>query len=294
MPIDDALREELLAMAAEDQDARLAGRRDPYGSPAVTRMVAVDDRDLARFREIVSQHGWPGSSLVGEDGARAAWLLAQHADFDIAFQRRCLELLEAAVDEGEASRADLAYLTDRVLVHEGRPQRFGTQFTQVGESLEPQPIEDEERVDERRLDVGLPPLSASRQTMEAQASRWAPAPHHSEVLEEAPEPLPARAQDALGHAAALLPDVLAVYFVVERRTWSDGRSQRVRRLLLVVRDAPHNGPVPSDHTRSIVAEMAAALTSDGEQVDVAIGLAAPQFLRDARARGSLLWSRDSP
>jgi hypothetical protein len=41
--------------------------------------------------------------LVGEDGAHAAWLLAQHADRDPAFQRRCLDLLTQAVAGREAS-----------------------------------------------------------------------------------------------------------------------------------------------------------------------------------------------
>ena len=65
--------------------------------------------------------------MVGA-AADAAWLMAQHAIHDPEFQRECLGLLEAAVWQGEASPRNLAYLTDRVLVHEGRPQRYGTQF----------------------------------------------------------------------------------------------------------------------------------------------------------------------
>jgi hypothetical protein len=180
-----------------------------------------------------------------------------------------------------------------VLVHEGKPQRFGTQFRQVGESFEPQPIEDEERVDERRLDAGLPALSTSSQTMEADASSWRSRPHHrAEVLDEAPEPLPAGVQDAIGRAASALADVLAVYLVAERRTWPNGRSQRVRMLQLVVRGPPENESLPSDRTRSIVTEMAAALACGGQQVDVAIGFAAPRFVPVVQARGSLLWSRE--
>lgn len=292
MPIDDGLREELLAMAADDQDARtLADNAEPA---SITRLLAVDATNLQRLREIVAKHGWPGSSLVGEDGAGAAWLLAQHADSDVAFQRRCLALLEAAVAEGEASRAHLAYLTDRVLVNERRPQRFGTQFRQVGESFEPQPIDDAEHVDERRLDAGLPPLETYRQTMERAASEWPAQPHfRAEALDEAPQPLPAGVLDAVRAAAAALPDVLAVYLVAERRTWPDGHSQRVRTLQLVVRDAPEDEPLPSDRLNPIVAEIAAALARGGQQVDVAIGFAAPRFVPVLQARRSLLWSRES-
>jgi hypothetical protein len=56
-------------------------------------VATVDADNLAWLKEVVAEVGWPGQSMVGEDGAHAAWLLAQHADQDPAFQRRCLELL---------------------------------------------------------------------------------------------------------------------------------------------------------------------------------------------------------
>src|SRR3546814_2120205 len=79
---------------------------------------AVDVSNQERLAEIFDEHGWPGWSLVGEDGSTAAWAIVQHADLDLDFQRRGLAMLEAAVDAGDASPGDLAYLTDRVLVAE--------------------------------------------------------------------------------------------------------------------------------------------------------------------------------
>ena len=45
-------------------------------------------------------------------------------------------------------------------MNEGRPQRYGTQVGDVqdGEPV-PWPIEEPNRVDERRAEIGLPPLS---------------------------------------------------------------------------------------------------------------------------------------
>src|SRR5205085_1172028 len=80
--------------------------------------------------------GWPGKSLVGVDGANAAWLLVQHADQGRAFQKRCLPLLEAAVKKGEATGVQLAYLSDRVRVGAGEKQVYGTQFRTVDGKLE--------------------------------------------------------------------------------------------------------------------------------------------------------------
>jgi|HubBroStandDraft_3_1064219.scaffolds.fasta_scaffold71532_2 hypothetical protein len=48
--------------------------------------------------------GWPGRTLVGEDGAQAAWLLAQHADHNPDLQRAFLDALRDAVARGELPR----------------------------------------------------------------------------------------------------------------------------------------------------------------------------------------------
>jgi hypothetical protein len=58
---------------------------------------------MSRMRDIVDAHGWPGYSLVGEDGCRAVGFIVQHAILDHALQRRCLDLLTEAVAGGEAA-----------------------------------------------------------------------------------------------------------------------------------------------------------------------------------------------
>jgi hypothetical protein len=148
-------------MAEADQAARRNVVLDDQDT--IAAMQAVDRANTARLREIVSAGGWPGQSLVGPDGAHAAWLLAQHAD--PAFQEVCLPLLERAVEEGEATASELAYLTDRVLVHRGEPQLYGTQFRIRDGSAEPLPIADEETLDRRRADAGLEPFATHRARM---------------------------------------------------------------------------------------------------------------------------------
>jgi hypothetical protein len=155
--VNRALRDELLAMAEGDQAFR---RRWRELTPDENRLEY--ERELARSAraaELVAAHGWPGRSLVGDDGASAIWLLVQHADHDVELQERCLELLRSAVEAGEASPRDLAFLTDRVCVNRGRPQVYGTQFFGEGESYGPRPIEDAERLDERRAAAGLEPFA---------------------------------------------------------------------------------------------------------------------------------------
>jgi hypothetical protein len=150
---DKALHDEIVSMEADDQ--RVRQRPATAMSPQdLERMRLVDDAHEKRMRAIVAERGWPGTSLVGEDGAHIAWLIVQHCSID--FQEACLPLLEKAAAAGQASPADRAYLLDRVLMRRGRPQVYGTQF--MGNRL--WVLDDPAHVDERRRSVGLGPLAA--------------------------------------------------------------------------------------------------------------------------------------
>jgi hypothetical protein len=165
---DPKLQHELLERLKADQAVREAMvKAGPGRHPEIAeRMSAVDRENTARLKTIVAAHGWPGRSLVGESAANAAFLLVQHADLDLPFQEKCLPLLEAAVKKGDATGQELAYLTDRVLLAQGRPQRYGTQFAPQNGKLVPRPIEDAAHVDERRRAIGLFPLDEYRQKLE--------------------------------------------------------------------------------------------------------------------------------
>jgi hypothetical protein len=150
----DSLRARLLELARADQAVRdVPNIADSMQDAAFTRrMAARDAADSAALRAIIDRHGWPGRSLVGADGASAAWLIAQHVG---GLQHEVLRLMQAQ-PPGEVSPTDLAMLEDRVLVSDGRPQRYATQLTWANEF---NPIEDIAHLDARRAEAGLPPLS---------------------------------------------------------------------------------------------------------------------------------------
>jgi uncharacterized protein (TIGR03067 family) len=169
---DPGLRKELLARMKADQDFRHEveerfGSRHPIRTEEgkrefqalIEKGKAVDRDNTAWLKGVVDKHGWPGKSLVGSDGALAAFLLVQHADLDPAFQKKCLGLMAEAVKNKEASPANLAYLTDRVALKERGVQVYGTQLRVEEGGVRPAPIEDEANVDRRRQEVGLPPLA---------------------------------------------------------------------------------------------------------------------------------------
>ncbi|MFI7465980.1 DUF6624 domain-containing protein [Nonomuraea sp. NPDC049646] len=156
--MNDELRAELLERMRRDQEVRLSlPRSGPVSEDLMERWTTVDADNTAYLKQVIDEHGWPGRDLVGDEGAQAAWLLAQHADHDLAFQQRCLELLRDAVGQGQAAPRHLAYLVDRVRVGEGRPQVFGTQYHAPDGVFQPRPIEDRDRLDERRAEAGLEP-----------------------------------------------------------------------------------------------------------------------------------------
>ena len=73
--------------------------------------------------------------------------------------------MQTLVEIDEVSPQNVAYLTDRVLCNEGKPQIYGTQFYLVDGNPQPRPIEDGENVDKRRLRIGLPTLDEYREIM---------------------------------------------------------------------------------------------------------------------------------
>lgn len=155
--VNEQLRQEILAMLAEDQAMRNSG---VWNSE-------IDEKNTERMKHIIEQYGWPTESLVGPEASSAAWVLTQHADHDLEFQKAALQLLEAAASQGEAQKQDVAFLTDRVRVHSGQSQIFGTQFYADAQgNFCPRPIADMEKLDERRAAYGLEPFDEYRNHME--------------------------------------------------------------------------------------------------------------------------------
>jgi hypothetical protein len=176
--MDNALHDELLAMRAEDLHVRAELlERGELGDGYNPFMRQVHERNASRLKKIIAAHGWPGRSLVGEDGSNAAWLIAQHAIGDPAFQRACATAIEESVAKSEAPLAQLAFLVDRIRFFEGRPQIYGTQFLwDASGEMNPWPIEDSDRVDERRRRAGLNTFAERTREIREQATREGDAP----------------------------------------------------------------------------------------------------------------------
>jgi hypothetical protein len=159
--VNEQLRKELVGMRDEDRRVRQelldSGQ---LGGPYVPRMEEVHQRNAARLRELIEQHGWPAEDIAGKDGAEAAWFIAQHAVGEPQFQRQALRLLLICAVEGRAPRWHAAYLEDRIAMQGGRPQRFGTQWINDSRDgrFRPWLLAEPNRINQLRAEVGLDPL----------------------------------------------------------------------------------------------------------------------------------------
>jgi hypothetical protein len=76
-----------------------------------------------------------------------------------SLQERVLVLAKATLP-GQISLQSMALLEDRVSVHQGIPQRFGTPFTLGPDGLARfEPVIDPVDLDKRRDSAGMPPLA---------------------------------------------------------------------------------------------------------------------------------------
>ncbi len=101
------------------------------------------------LKDNIYKYGWLRSEIVSEQGELFTWLIVQHSQ-DINFQKKCLELLKKLQLTNERNQ-HIAYLTDRILVNEGKKQVYGTQFS----NGKPFPIKDINNLDKRRKDKSL-------------------------------------------------------------------------------------------------------------------------------------------
>lgn len=129
-------------------------------------LVDVEKVNFARHQpvleKIVKQYGYPGFKQVGEKSANNFWLLVQHADAHLDFQRQILKLMLPEVKKKNASPVNYAYLTDRVAINSGQAEEYGTQVVYKGENMSitavPASLRDPKNADKRRAAIGMEPL----------------------------------------------------------------------------------------------------------------------------------------
>ncbi|WNI20075.1 DUF6624 domain-containing protein [Actinacidiphila sp. ITFR-21] len=143
----------------------------PQASAALDAALLADRANTQLLERIVSAHGWPGRSLVGDEAARAALTLALHAEHDPRAQDSFLRTVREAAQRHDVTPGQWARLYDRCLARDGKPQLYGTQhhFQPDGE-LKLHPVQTREQLDARRAQVGLLPYADQLQLLRERLS----------------------------------------------------------------------------------------------------------------------------
>lgn len=142
-------------MASMDQKARKQFVNDSQNKKLAKSIYNCDTKNIVEAKNIIKKYGWPTFNLVGRRASDAFWLLVQHSDRDIKFQKRCLALLEKAIKNKQAHPKNFAFLTDRILATEGKRQEFGTQFIFKNGKAVVKPVQDRKNLNKKRTKYGL-------------------------------------------------------------------------------------------------------------------------------------------
>ncbi|WDF65288.1 DUF6624 domain-containing protein [Flavobacterium sp. KACC 22763] len=157
------LRKQIIAMGIEDQKIRYAKIQtsDPAQLNELQQKInELDFKNLSAAKEILRTNGWPKISQIGKDGAHNFWLIVQHSDQDIFFQKKALEEMEKLKGTEELEIENYAFLYDRVQCNLNYKQLYGTQvnWTQNGEASGFRGILKENDIDKRRTALRMIPL----------------------------------------------------------------------------------------------------------------------------------------
>jgi hypothetical protein len=123
------LRETLISMSKAESKAwlDLTKNGNRYnGVPETFDKLRIKNAEALNL--IIENHGWPGVSLVGEDGEIAAFKIARNAINKPELMKEFLKTIKEAVLKGEAKKFHEACLEDCILFFQNKPQHYGMFF----------------------------------------------------------------------------------------------------------------------------------------------------------------------
>ncbi|ARS36699.1 DUF6624 domain-containing protein [Pontibacter actiniarum] len=171
-------RKALLQISDRDQGIRLLvmeaykkyGRESDEARKVRSTMKRVDAESAAGIQQVLDRYGWLSADEVGYFANQAYFLAVQHVG-DAVVQQKYLPVLRKAVEAGSAKPWHYAFLQDRILMNQGKPQIYGTQKV-VSDDPDKSyiiPLQDPDHVDSLRAEVGLGLL---KDDLEEVGMRW--------------------------------------------------------------------------------------------------------------------------
>jgi len=166
------LQKKIITMAKIDQKVRNLAMNDSQNKKLIRKVYQTDCKNAIVLKRIINKHSWPTFDLVGKEASKSFWLLVQHADNNLEFQKRCLKLLIVAAKRGQAELRHVAYLTDRVRMAEGKKIKFGTQYlTNNGEPIV-RPVINPKGLDKLRKEYGMDTIAEQTARLKKQCAKF--------------------------------------------------------------------------------------------------------------------------
>ncbi len=128
------------------------------GQISASILASINAKHAETVRAFISAHGFPTKSNASEKAYKAAVLVALHSG-DEAMLTQSIDAVRLAHD-GSVERKDIAFMTDRLCVLQGKRQRYGTQY-KIGSdgAIDFIDIEDLAGLDARRKELGMEPFA---------------------------------------------------------------------------------------------------------------------------------------
>jgi hypothetical protein len=142
------IKKELIEVLEKDQSNRLNGNW--------LEQKIKDEENLIVVTKILDSLGWLGTKEIGSDANAALFLVIQHSN--LKTMEKYLPMLQNAVIKNNATKEELALLTDRIEVLNKRPQIYGTQGTDINGVFILDSIIDKKNVNKRRAEMGMQTL----------------------------------------------------------------------------------------------------------------------------------------
>jgi hypothetical protein len=153
--------ERTLLLALADADQKIRNEGDFTKPETFLEMNRIDYFNQNELVKILDKIKIPSVSNIGIEGARAAWLIAQHSSNNIDMLINMYKLIIRCTknDHSEGYYRGIPYLVDRINIFKGKPQVYGTQIYKMSSiKVIPYPIINPKLLDKRRGQYGLDPF----------------------------------------------------------------------------------------------------------------------------------------
>lgn len=132
------------------------------------KMEDTDSTNLVVVSYILDRYGWLDG--LSQEANKAIFLVIDHSDLET--MNKYQSLFHKAADKGYISVSDLVTMKDRMQMNAGKPQTYGTQAYALGREGESiiyiWPVEEPDKLNERRKEVGLSPIEVYLETVKQQ------------------------------------------------------------------------------------------------------------------------------